>query len=87
MDQQKIKRLLGMLLLLSGKRRYSIAEIQERFDISDRTVFRYLETFEIAGLMMDRAGKGYRLQQDSSIWPLVPALRRGNGAIWQLRYE
>lgn len=55
-----------MLLLLSGKRRYSIAEIQERFDISDRTVFRYFETFEIAGLMMDRAGKGYRLQQDSS---------------------
>src|SRR5690606_18127927 len=45
---------------------YSITEIQERFDISDRTVFRYLETFEVAGLMMDHAGKGYRLQQDSS---------------------
>lgn len=55
-----------MLLLLSGKRRYSIAEIQERFDISDRTVFRYLETFEISGLLMDRAEKSYRLQQDSS---------------------
>ena len=55
-----------MLLLLSGKRRYSITEIQERFDISDRTVFRYLETFEVAGLMMDRGEKGYRLQQDSS---------------------
>lgn len=63
-DQQKMERLLRMLLLLAGKRRYSNAEIQERFDISERTVFRYLDTIELAGMVIERANGTYRLQQD-----------------------
>lgn len=66
MDQQKMQRLLRLLMLLSGKRRYSIKELMGIFEISDRTVYRYLETFETAGFVMDRNNGTYRLRKDNA---------------------
>lgn len=62
MDQPKMQRLLQLLLLLSGKRTYSCAELMERMAVSESTVFRYLDTFEAAGFLLERQDGRYRLQ-------------------------
>jgi predicted DNA-binding transcriptional regulator YafY len=61
MDQPKMQRLLRLLLLLSGKRTYSAPELAKRLSLSERTVLRYLETFDGAGFVVERSGSRYRL--------------------------
>ncbi|PZX11796.1 putative DNA-binding transcriptional regulator YafY [Breznakibacter xylanolyticus] len=51
-DQQKLRKMLEMLLLLSGNIRYTKAQLADKYDISERTVYRYLETFQEAGLVI-----------------------------------
>jgi biotin operon repressor len=61
MDQPKMQRLLRLLLLLSGKRTYSAPELAKRLSLSERTVLRYLETFDGAGFVVERSGSRYRM--------------------------
>ena len=61
-----MERLLKMLLLLGGKRRYTLDELKQRFDISDSTAYRYFDTFESAGFVLERSNGSYRLVTDSS---------------------
>ena len=61
MDQQKILRILRLLVQLSGTRFCSRDEIMETLDCSERTVYRYLETFDKAGFVLDRRDDKYRL--------------------------
>lgn len=67
MDQEKMRRLLGILLLLSGNRRYSLLEITDRFEISERTAYRYLDTIETLGFVLQRENGSYRLQKNSNL--------------------
>ncbi|MEO6949339.1 MAG: WYL domain-containing protein [Ginsengibacter sp.] len=66
MDQQKMLRLLRLLMLLAGNRRYSVKEMKSNLDISQRSAYRYLETFELAGFVLDKNLATYRLQQNNS---------------------
>jgi proteasome accessory factor C len=66
MDQKKMQRLLRLLMMLAGKRWYSLQEIMNQLDSSDRTVYRYLETFESAGFVLEKNKGSYRLQRDSA---------------------
>jgi len=65
MEHAKMQRLLKMLLLLSGNRHYSVTELMEHFDMADRTVYRYLDTFEASGFLLSRREGGYALQSDT----------------------
>lgn len=65
MDQPKIQRLLRLLMLLTGTRRYALAELQERFQMSERTIYRYLDTIEEAGFVVDRKDGTYRLSTET----------------------
>lgn len=49
MDQPKIYRTLRCIALLSGNRQYTIDEIARKLEVSQRTVYRYIETFQEAG--------------------------------------
>lgn len=49
MDQPKIERVLRLMQLLSGARRYTIEELAERLDMSARTIYRYIDTFKSVG--------------------------------------
>jgi proteasome accessory factor C len=64
MDQEKMQRLLRLLMLLAGQRYYSLQEIVGIIESSDRTVYRYLETFEASGFVLDRNEGKYRLKKD-----------------------
>lgn len=66
MDQPKIQRLLQLLLLLSGKRTYSAADLAGRLEMSERTILRYLDTFETAGFVVERHQGRYRLKADTT---------------------
>ena len=66
MDQQKMKRLLRLLMLLAGNRKYSLNELMRIIEASGRTIYRYLETFETAGFVLEKNKGSYRLQRNSS---------------------
>ena len=53
-------------MLLAGNRKYSLNELMEIIEVSDRTVYRYLETFESAGFVLEKNNGMYRLQKDSA---------------------
>jgi len=57
--QPKLHLLLEMLLFLSSGLRYKIEEIAERFDISVRTAYRYINTFRDAGFIIPNSRSGY----------------------------
>ena len=52
-------------MLLSGNRRYTLEELVERFEQSDRTIYRHLEAIENAGFVLNRTGGTYQLQTDN----------------------
>ncbi len=52
-------------MLLSSCRRYTMAELMERFDQSERTIYRHLEEIEHAGFVLNRLDGTYQLQTDN----------------------
>ena len=58
-EQNKLHRLLELLLFLSLGIRYRIEEIAERFEITPRTTYRYIDTFRNAGFVIPRPKDGY----------------------------
>lgn len=60
-----MEKTIRLLMLLSGNRSYSMEELKERFEISERTVYRYLNNLENAGLVLGRQGGRYRFVQNS----------------------
>jgi proteasome accessory factor C len=58
-------KLLRLLMLLSGSRRYTLAELMDRFNQSSRTIYRHLEEIENAGFVLNRTGGTYQLQTDN----------------------
>ena len=58
-----MQRLLRLLMLLAGNRRYSAKEILKRLECSERTAYRYLDTLELSGFVLDKQEATYRLQK------------------------
>jgi len=58
-------KLLRLLMLLSGNRRYTLAALMEKFDQSDRTIYRHLDEIECAGFVLNRSNGTYQLQTDN----------------------
>lgn len=74
-EQDKLLRLLEMLVYLSSGIRRSISEIGERFDISERTAYRYLRTFREAGFIIDTPHDGlYQIEKTSPYFSEISEL-------------
>ncbi len=58
-DQAKIERSIKLLLLLSSGFGYSIKAISEKLETSQRTIYRYIETFRNIGLIIEKNRNGY----------------------------
>lgn len=54
MEQPKIRRVLKLMALLSGPRIYSIDELAEALETSQRTIYRYIDTFKEAGFAVEK---------------------------------
>lgn len=55
----KCQTVVKILILLLGKRRYSAKEIADRFEISVRSVYRYVDELVLAGIPVDAARGKY----------------------------
>jgi len=66
MGDGKMSVLLRMLMTLSTKRRYSLHELMERFDVSESTAYRHIRTIEGAGFVVAKLKGSYRLALESS---------------------
>lgn len=63
MEEIRPKRILRLLMMLSGSKKYLMAELEERLGMSARNIRRDLELIESSGFLLNREG-GYRLQTD-----------------------
>jgi len=59
----KIERVLKIILMLAGGRSYSMEELIERTSLTNRTLYRYFESFRNAGLIVDHEGGRYRIRK------------------------
>jgi len=66
-DQAKIERVIRLISLLSGNFGHTIKEISDNLEISERTAYRYIETFRNAGLIVEKNENGYwKLEKSNS---------------------
>lgn len=54
-DQTKIERILRMMKMLTTNVNYSIDDIADKLELTQRTVYRYLDTLENAGFVLQRS--------------------------------
>lgn len=68
MDQPKIKRELQLLMLLANNRYATIGDICERLEISERTFYRYVDTFRSAGFVVKKNDNNvYKLETNDNV--------------------
>lgn len=60
-DQPKFERMLQLLMTLAGNRNLTAGELSDRFEMSERTVMRYLATFRDAGFVIECTDGAYRI--------------------------
>ncbi|MCO5286806.1 MAG: WYL domain-containing protein [Chitinophagaceae bacterium] len=63
MKENRSYRVLKMLVLLAGNRYYSLQELMEKYENSERNIHRDLALIEECGFALERDKRGYRLQQ------------------------
>ncbi len=70
---KKSERLLQLLVLLRGRRRaVTAAQLAERLEVSERTVYRDIQSLLLSGVDIEgEAGVGYSLRPGSGIPPLM----------------
>lgn len=54
MDQPKISRMLRLIVLLSSNRIYTVDELAAELQTSQRTIYRYIDTFKEAGFAVEK---------------------------------
>lgn len=62
-DHNKLKRLLELLIYLSGSFGHSLQEIMERFGFTERTTYRYIKTIRETGIVLDLCKGFYKVNK------------------------
>ncbi len=65
MDQPKIDRLLRIMKMLTGNTSATIEQLARRLGISERSVYRYIDTFRAAGFVIRKKEEVYRIDKSS----------------------
>lgn len=65
-DQAKFQKMLEVLLLLDCQYGRTIIELSERFEISQRTVYRYLDTFKQVGFVIENTNGYFKIDKENS---------------------
>lgn len=64
-EHVKIQRLLDLLKLLSTNKSHSVSELAQKIQVDERTIYRYLSSFDKAGLFVEKKNGYYRLERKS----------------------
>ncbi|PCH68178.1 MAG: transcriptional regulator [Bacteroidales bacterium] len=74
-EQNKLQKLLEIMILLSSGIKYTLAEIAERFEMSERTARRYIQTFRDAGFIIPKPENGrYHIDKNSPYFKEISEL-------------
>lgn len=65
MEQPKLDRLLRLMKLLTGNNTYSVNELARKFEMTSRSIYRYIETFRDAGFVIKKKGNILRIDKSS----------------------
>ena len=65
-DQAKFQKMLEVLLLLDCQYGRTITELSERFEISQRTVYRYLDTFKQVGFVIENTNGYFKIDKENA---------------------
>lgn len=65
-DQAKFQKMLEVLLMLDCKYGRTIPELSERFDVSQRTIYRYFDTFKQVGFVIENNNGYFKIDKDNS---------------------
>jgi len=65
-DQAKFQKMLEVLLLLDCMSGRTILELSDRFDVSQRTVYRYFDTFKQVGFVIENDNGNFKIDKESS---------------------
>lgn len=65
-DQAKFQKMLEVLLLLDCQYGRTITELSERFEISQRTVYRYLDTFKQVGFVIENNNGYFKIDKENT---------------------
>jgi len=65
-EQAKFQKMLEILLMLDCKYGRTIQEISERFDVSQRTVYRYFDTFKQVGFVIENQNGYFKIDKEES---------------------
>ncbi len=74
MDQPKLERLLRLMKMLTGNISYSISDISNRLDMSERTVYRYIDTFRDAGFVIKKRDNIFKIDKSSPYFKDISSL-------------
>lgn len=65
-DQIKFRRMLEILMLISGNFGYTINEIADKFQTTPRTIYRYIDTFKEVGFKVIKQDGFFRIDKKES---------------------
>lgn len=74
MDQTKIERILRLMKMLTTNVNYSIDDIADKLELTQRTVYRYLDSLENAGFVLQKSRKCIRLCTESPFFKDISQL-------------
>lgn len=70
MDQARIQRLLRLMRLLSGSINYTIEELANKLETSQRTIYRYIESLKATGFVVEKLwANTYKLERMPEVVP------------------
>ena len=61
-----MEKTLKLLMLLSGTKNFSVSDLAEKYEVDERTVYRYLKKIENAGFALEKKHGRYRLLSNHS---------------------
>ena len=65
MDQPKVERLLRLMKMLTANVNYTVEDLSTRFNVSVRTIYRYIDTFREAGFVIKSKDTIFRIDKSS----------------------
>jgi proteasome accessory factor C len=65
-DQAKFQKMLEVLLMLDCQYGRSISELSERFEVSQRTIYRYFDTFRNVGFVINNQDGYFKINKEES---------------------
>lgn len=65
-DQAKFQKMLEVLLLMDCQYGRTITELSDRFEISQRTVYRYLDTFKQVGFVIENTNGYFKIDKENT---------------------